>query len=421
MIGSSHSNLDNWKAGVLLLAGMSVSPSLLMKLTNIQDGLFFIIVMPVFALCLLLRQKVRLSFPVMAILGIQVGTLLFLALYHGGNQSGNIFSIFTLIGVCVAYLALENDMVILEKFIHAYVLLIVIMLIFAAISSVLAFWGMAEPHPVYERGLSDPTMGDVVYSVGLTLSNSVFQIGEKYFIRASGLFDEPGNLGMMAALALLTNVVILKNKLYELLLTVLGLFTTSLGFYISIVIYLFFWRRKILFATCAVFFIMSAIGFVTELQASDNLIFSQTINRIILLFGTEFGGNRFEGSVAGANLIWDVGLWGLDARQLSRISSFESTAATFFSPFISYGLIGGVVLYAHILLVGMSGMLQVRGNIKRLFNNNSFRVFVVIGISLYHRPSCLYFLYYLLLLSIYLKEKREHAGATFHLMNPQII
>lgn len=399
---------DHISAVALLLAGISVSPSLLMKIGGIQEGLFFMMVMPVFALWLLFKRKVCFSTPVVIVLYLQVITLLFLALYHGSDLIVLTFNIVTLMGIIVAYLALENDLIVLEIFIKFYIQFIALLLILAVISVLLAFWGMLEPHQIYNRGLMGDQLGDTVYRVGLTLSNDLIQFGGgNYLVRAGGIFDEPGQFGIMVMLAVLANKVILGNKRYELLLIVLGFFTSSLGYYVFVWFYLFFWRRKIWFLVSSLFIVGILGGFIVEGMDADTLVFSQTISRVLYLFGSGFGGNRSEGTAAALSMLWDVGLFGLDADKLVKYSQFEVTAATIFSPFLFNGLLGGLILYLHILLLGASAIIQVRGHVIRLVKNNSFRVFVLMSLSLYHRPSTMYFLYYLILLSIYLYEKRN--------------
>lgn len=394
-------------AGSLLLAGVSMYPSLLLKLREgIPGRLIALVFILAFAVRLLFRREIRFNKPVITILWLQITTLLFLELYHGSSDSGTgyIISAVTLIVVLIAYLVLENYMNVLESFIHAYVLLMVIILTLVFFSVVLAYAGMVEPYPIYDRGTSS---GSTIYSIGLTLSNEVLKIGDGYLVRASGLFDEPGQLGIYVTLAILANAVVLNNKRYELLLIILGLFTASLGLFVSMFLFLMFWRRKIWFVVCLIFLVAGAVGVFANLQGEDSLLYSHTIDRILLLVGSEFGGNRGASSIAGAAMLWNVGPWGLSETELLTYD-LGLIPATFFGPFLTYGLIGGGILYMHILLIGASGIIQELGHIKRLFSNNSFRVFIVMGATLYHRPSCLNFLYYLLLLAIYVKEKREH-------------
>lgn len=385
-----------------------MNPFLLLKLEErIPSRLIAFIFMLAFASRLPFSRKIHFSIPVIAILWLQITTLVFLELYHRNSESGTnyMFTAATLVVVLLAYLVIENDLDILKSFVHAYVLLMVIMVVLAASSTVLAYVGMVEPHPIYDRGTSQ-LGGSTVYSIGLTLSNEILQLGDGYLVRPGGLFDESGMFGIYVTLAILANAVVLDNKRYELLLIALGLFTTSLGFYLSVFWFLFFWRRRIWFALCSIFLVAGAVGAFSVQQAQDSLLIVRTLGRVLELFGTNFGGNRLASSMEGAAMLWNAGPWGLNERDLMQIGDIP---ATFFGPFMTYGSIGGVILYMHIFLFGAYGIIQERGHMKRLFSNNSFRVFIVMGTSLYHRPFCLFFLYYLILLAIYIKEHCEHA------------
>lgn len=395
---------------LLLLAGMSVSPSLLGKLAGLPSGVGLAAIVPILALSLLFVRRLPFSVAIVSILWLQMAALMFIELHHGGSTSF-LLTVPTLFGVLVAYLALESGLVGVEELVHAYVVLMIVLLFLAAISVLLALVGKVHPLPVYGRGTSG-SGGTTVYVVGFTMSNAIIDFGNGYFVRPSGLFDEPGQFGIMVTLAILANAVVMRRLSYEILLIVLGLFTVSLGFYVSIFLYLMLWRLRIWGLASIALLLTLAAGLAVEAQSGEGLIYSQTVGRVVALFSSEsFGGNRFADSVTGLDLLWEVGFWGFNAKELSGYDTSE-IAATFFGPFMYFGLLGGVILYAHIFFLGAAGAWWSQGNFVQLLHSDSFRVFVVMVVSLYHRSSCLYFLYYLMLLAIYIADRRRHSPAS---------
>lgn len=365
-----------------------------------------------FAVRLLLKRgsRISISSPVI-IMFVQIATLIFIQVYHavqGDEGQAHLVTAATLGGVVVAYLTLDRDKNALNDFVHYYVLIMVIMAALAAISVMLSFAGLLEARPVYDRGLISGEHGNIVYLVGPTLTNSIYS---GYFIRPSGLFDEPGQFGIYIMLALLANAVVLKKKMYEAVLIISSFFVFSLGLYITIILYLFLWRRKVLFILLGAVLVVGSIGvFSAPEEVRFIYIYNSTIARFSLL-GTEFGGNRTEEIKAGVDMFWNMGAWGLTNREWETYD-LGNMAASFWGQLLSYGILGGIILYLHLLLLGVSGIIQERGRIDRLLGNNFFRAFIVVAVSLTHRPNSLNFIYYLVLLAIY--SAGRHMSTAFN-------
>lgn len=84
------------------------------------------------------------------------------------------------------------------------------------------------------------------YSFGLTFSPTVISYGSFTFLRVAGFFDEPGTLAFYITFAILLNRLYGRSQRIERLLIVTGLFTFSLAFFVSLVLYgsIFYLRQR---------------------------------------------------------------------------------------------------------------------------------------------------------------------------------
>jgi hypothetical protein len=81
--------------------------------------------------------------------------------------------------------------------------------------------------------------------------------------------------------------------------------------------------------------------------------------------------------------------------------------ATFVGPFLANGMLGGGILYLHLIFLGVAGLVYGRRVNVRWSENDLLKVFVLLAVNVYHRPFVVHFLYYLVMLTIYLNERRK--------------
>jgi hypothetical protein len=124
-----------------------------------------------------------------------------------------------------------------------------------------------------------------------------------YFVipRFSGIFLEPGHLGMITSLLLYANHFNLRRK-EVLVLLVATIFTFSLAAYIlliiSISIFLFLKSKKpVLYIALWFVFLIIGNNFFTKLNNGDNIVNNLIIERLQFDNGNLSGDNRFSGSM----------------------------------------------------------------------------------------------------------------------------
>lgn len=396
-----------WGCALVLIAA-SLEPFALSRAGVMPDRLFYYIFFPFIFLWVVVNAKARVSDLPLAILYLQIAFLVCLAVYR--QSYSDFLTAGTLASVAVVYLALSNGLIKLESFVHAYVLFIIAVLALAGTSMLLALSGSIEPVLVFERSDTES-----VYLFGLTLTSEFYRWGTGYFIRPGGIFIESGQLGMHATLAILANAVVVRNRSYERLLMLLGLFTTSLGFYVSTALFMLLWRRKadLIFASIVLLGALIIAGGVEALEQGTILV--RTVGRLFTVFGTEAGGNRWASMWTGLELLDKAGLWG-GLREADWLLAGDADA-TIVGPLLRYGVLGGIILYLHVILLGAVGTRAIWRLKPREPENVLFKVFVILALNLYHRPFVVHFLYYLILLAMLMHAEHRFPDRFQH--NPR--
>lgn len=149
-------------------------------------------------------------------------------------------------GVAVLYALIEN-MVGWRTFAKSYIAAILGMGVLGTIAFFLSYMGVLHPLGELPRP-GEP--GRLITNYGLTFTNAVYSFGDTDVIRYAGFFDEPGRMAFYLSAALLVNKCYWDNRTVGAILVVVGAFTFSLAFYVSVVLYIALFHRK---ATGAIF------------------------------------------------------------------------------------------------------------------------------------------------------------------------
>ena len=384
------------------LIGASMSP---FERRGFDARLVYATLMSVLVLYALQSRRLRIDLLMACVLCIQVVAIGLAMMFDG--QPERLLTISTLCSVAVVGILFWSRLLDITAFAKVCVLLTLGVAAAAAASTVLAYFGYLEPVPVFERPGTETTV-ETIYRVGLTLTNEVTSLGDGYFIRPGGVFIEPGQLAMWVSLALILNAVVLGRRVYEGLLACLGLFTSALSFVLFLTLFLVAFRRWRALQVCGTALVILTVwgGLATFAQSESYLAYG-TVRRVVTFFDEGVGGNRFQPTLTVLTQL----------NKLNVVGSIEGNPfgdpavdATVWGPFIGYGWLGGMAAYGHLMLFAVVPLAMLSAHPKQIRpRTNMFRVFVLLVVSLYHRPYTLHFLYYVYLIALFEWEWRKYA------------
>lgn len=232
-----------------------------------------------------------------------------------------------------------------DTFGNIYVRLILIMAFLGTIGFFLVFL-MGMP-ALFEYENADGRLG---YCFGITCSNSYTALNQT--IRYSGFFDEPGAMGLWGSFALLINKLTNNNHTLEILLIVFLCFTFSMGFYLTLALYLCFFLLKkkslVVFAGVALICGISAF-FLLE----DDNIYRMTVGRLEYdsTTGTFAGDNRHAQKIIATNMFLENPIIGIGAsKTVNLLNNGVEFGDNLMTPFAKDGLVGVLAIYSPFLI-----------------------------------------------------------------------
>ncbi len=160
----------------------------------------------------------------------------------------------------------------IHKMAKSFLYVMVIMAIMGGIAFFLGLIGRAEIYSIHQN-----TDGRTAYNFFWTYSNAIFPVGQGIVIRVAGFFDEPGTFAYFLTFALLLNKIYDFSKKIEYILIIGGLFTLSLAFYITIIVYfiLFYGNFKQLKYLILGAILIISLGFYINTSRYDSPLNSQ--------------------------------------------------------------------------------------------------------------------------------------------------
>ena len=256
--------LSNPPFSFYLVAGF---PHLILKLISFT----------VLTLILISKNRFILSseiYTIVFILFLNFAFYIFSFIYH--FDFSYISQAFPVIYVLILYFVIKY-IVGLQQFVKSY---LYIMITIGLMGFIAFFLGLVNKLP--NLGFVDPVKESMNYL--FTFSNSVYnRDGDFKLVRIAGYFDEPGTMAFYLTFALLLNQMSFKNRLYDKLLIFSGVFTFSLAFFFTLIVYLSFypnWKKTYLRLSvilCALFFIITLTKDSNSISGGISLL---TLNRL---------------------------------------------------------------------------------------------------------------------------------------------
>jgi len=198
----------------------------------------------------------------------------------------------------------------------------------------------------------------ITHNFMLTFSPTVLRLPGGSFMRVAGYFDEPGTLALYIMFALLTNKLLGCSRRLEWILCIAGLFTFSLAFFATLILYyLFFYARlrHLKRQALVLAFLAAAILYLDRIRSDGGLgseVYRVTVARLQL---DEAGGGRL---LAGDNRS-EAAREALNAFRSSPVigHGFSATGnprseyfgvivdANVFDPLAKHGVVGFLVFF----------------------------------------------------------------------------
>jgi hypothetical protein len=319
------------------------------------------------------RKQLLLDRNILIIIIVQICYYLFVtSIYHN----------FSNINLCIQFVALFiiisfiHNFIGFEGFVKSYIYIILIM----GIGGVLAFLIhlLIGLPPIFE--VKYTTKG-ITYFLGLTSTNSYYNIGNLRIVRYAGFFDEPGAFGLYSLFAIILNKMYFDNRKIEKYLIIVTSFTFSLAFFVIILAYLilFYFKLSYLKYSIIPFILVAAFYFGMSKYAGKNesliMLKEITVDRIKQnAKGKIYGDNRTSASLHDKMLFLKHPVLGVQVEGQVRGSNL-------YAIFSKYGLLGSVFYYAFLVYFFVQ-ILKLRGEMQLTF----LKLFLIIIVNFFHRP-----------------------------------
>lgn len=227
-------------------------------------------------------------------------------------------------------------------------------------------------NPLLEYENADGKTG---YFFGITCTNAFNPM--YYTIRYSGFFDEPGAMGLWGGIALILNRILFDNKRIELILIISLIFTFSLGYFATLVLYAIFFlidkrMKKWIFPLVLLFGL--SLFFIIQ----DDHLYNITFGRMVFdsATGTIEGNNRFEAQEYAKKYFAESPLFGIGAQYASDLNEKGiSISDNIYSPLARDGIFGVIVIYLPFVICLL----------KSFRNKLALKCMVIFALSFFHR------------------------------------
>jgi hypothetical protein len=225
------------------------------------------------------------------------------------------------------------------------------------LSALSAYLGLISP-------FGEPFVIDgfkTTWSIGLTLTSTLIDLGNGYLMRPSGPFDEPGRFAMVLIFSAIFALGDFKNIRWFFASILCIVVTTSLAGIIAafflLMHYFFSKREQNRYFIALVFFIIIAATLVaaTNLVGAYEFIQAKVIGR--LEYDPEIGfvgNNRYSSMIGGLNMLLQKPLFGFGSTYVEGLVGYDRSSI--FGLLAQYGIVGTALYLApfFVLLVNMS-------------------------------------------------------------------
>ena len=251
--------------------------------------------------------------------------------------------------------------------------------------------------PIFSVSYGD----DVSYFLGITTTNVFIDAQGIRILRFSGFFDEPGTFALFSLFSLILNKIYLNNSRLEKILIVSTLFTLSIAFYFSLVVYLglyYFNIKKLLLFFFVGFLIFVLFEYFKESNPVVTRLYDFTIGRLF------FKSDGLESSNRGGLMENDLKIFS-SFPLLGVGNSVEVGGANLFSVFARFGIIGW--LFYNIFILYLLVVSLFRFNLKN--RSVYIKSLVLLILIMFYRPELSSLFSMLLLYSIIYSTVRNES------------
>jgi hypothetical protein len=393
--------------GLLWIALTSAAPFTFIQIPYHPHKYLIVLILSVFIISFLARKK---NFyigdrTIWILLAIQMIYFLFASMFH--EDAAFLALFFQALAILIAYLFSVNYIK-LESLINSILIFTCFMVIAGFLAFFLAYFEIITPVAEYINPDGRP-----LYNYILTFSNYVIFMDSIQIVRVAGYFDEPGTFAFFIIHALILNKLYFDSKKIELILIVGGVVTLSMAFFISIFLYMcfFYFRLKALSSTLLLILAVASISYVVFDHDTD----SKGIDKMYAMTFARFekgdnedrfvsGDSRTEDMVLGIEMVKEKPFFGYGLTYIKEQTNYG--LHTIIGPIVTQGLIGFLVLFAHVLNICRVTYLSNRISKEKI--DQMLCVFILL-INYIQRPFVFSFYTYILLICIYVIINRKAA------------
>lgn len=242
------------------------------------------------------------------------------------------------------------------KFIRDYIYVMIGIGILGMVGFFFALSGL------YEANVNISPDGHKIYNYLFTFSSSVHAREFGDFIRVSGFFDEPGSYAFLLLNAIFLNRVFFNNTKYETLLTIVGLFSISLSFYITMLFYIMLTRIrsiKIVIAFLVLILLLIALFPIAYKYQYANKttesLYAFTYKRIEFADNNKKfikGDNRTDLLIESLKYIKKRPFFGYGITGMKQdISTKKALGGSIGGRLVNHGIIGFIFVYLHVIIL----------------------------------------------------------------------
>jgi len=290
---------------------------------------------------ILMKKEERIfDFKILSLIILQITYYLFISFYHSDFSNINLCIQLISFFIIITYI---NAFIGFKTFVKSYIDITLAMAIGGTL--IFFFHALIGIKPLFSV---DYSASGTSYFLWLTTTNVYYDVSGMRFIRYSGFFDEPGAFGMYSIFAIILNKIYFQNAKKELWLIILTVFTLSLAFYVSMVLYflLFYINKSNLKYIVLSFFAILSLYFYLSTNKEDEttgMIYDSTFKRFEMNDSGLAENNRSDLSDNDKKIFLKYPLLGAGGTK-EKISG-----SNLFSILASYGIFGSLFYYVLLL------------------------------------------------------------------------
>lgn len=321
---------------------------------------------------LIKKDREIFDFRIFSIITLQICYYVFASFYHNDFSNLNLCIQLISLFVIVTYI---NGFIGFRKFVKSYIDVILAMAIGGTLIFFIHLLIGVKPLFVVQYSASGKS-----YFLWLTTANIFLDDFNIRILRYSGFFDEPGTFALFSFFAIILNKIYFKNKKRELWLITLTVFTLSVGFYVSMIVYfLFFYltRSNLKNIVILAFFLSFFSFYIIENKEDGSIskLYEFTFKRFEMDDSGLAENNRAPLIKHDKEVFYNYPILG------SGTTQEEIYGSNLFSVFAQYGVFGSLFYYAFLVYFGFQIILM---NKKDLFFY--LKILLLILLNFYSRP-----------------------------------